>query len=426
MTAASRRPSAAYLIAAVCTAQVLGQIGAFTFVALLPTFFAEWGLTHTEAGWLSGIIFGAYAVAVVFILPLTDHVDAKRVYTVAIALTTLSHLGMALLASGFWSGLTFRILAGIGWAGSYMVGLKILADLIEGPAQSRAVAFHAASIGAGGSLSFVVAGAAATWIDWHGAFVISALASFIGLLIMALMVPGVKPAEVEGPRPRLMDFGPVFRSRSVMAYAIGYCVHTWEMFTIRSWIVTFLVFTAAQSGDEPDFMVPTVVAMLSNLLGTVSSVLGNEAAIRLGRKRWIFTVMVLSIVTGAVVGFTAGMGYGVAATVCIVYNILIYADSSSLTAGTVGSAPPGKRGAALAVHAMLGYGGGFIGPLVLGVALDALGGETVLNWGIAFGHVAVVVMIGTLALAILKPEGLAGDKDAAASSGMARQEGRSR
>jgi MFS family permease len=415
MSTGGGRHSAPFLIAAVCIAQTLAQLGAFTFAALLPVFFREWGLTHTEAGWLSGVIFGAYAIAVIFILPVTDRIDPRRVYMAAVALTTVSHLGMALVADGFWTGLLFRTLAGVGWAGTYMVGLKALADLIEGPAQSRAVAFHAASIGAGGSLSFVLAGAAATWFDWHGAFIISAAGSFCALLVMALLVPAPPAREKPAEGTRLMDFGPVFRNRSAMAYAIGYCVHTWEMFTVRSWVVTFLVFTAAQTGSKPDFFIPTVVAMLMELFGTASSVIGNEMAIRLGRRRWILGVMLTSMAVACVVGFAAGVGYGAATALCLAYNILIYADSSSLTAGTVGSAAPGKRGATLAVHATLGYTGGFVGPLVLGALLDFLGGETVRNWGLAFGHLAVIMMIGPLALAILKPKDLAGDRGRASA-----------
>jgi hypothetical protein len=76
-----------------------------------------------------------------------------------------------------------------------------------------------------------------------------------------------------------------------MAYAIGYCVHTWEMFVVRSWVVTFLVFTAAQPGEQVNFLVPTVVAMLMELVGTATSVLGNEMAVRFGRQRWIMSVM---------------------------------------------------------------------------------------------------------------------------------------
>jgi len=413
MSTGGRRRSAPFLIAAVCSAQALAQLGAFTFAALLPVFFREWGLSHVEAGWLSGVIFGAYALAVVLILPMTDRTDPAHIYMAAVTLTTWSHVGMALVAEGFWSGLLFRIMAGIGWAGTYMVGLKALADMIEGPAQSRAVAFHAASIGVGGSLSFVLAGATARWLDWHGAFLISAAGSFCALLVMAFVVPVRRRPAAPPARARLMDFGPVFRNRSAMAYSVGYCVHTWEMFTVRSWAVTFLVFTLAQTGDKPDFLIPTVVAMLMELFGTVSSVIGNEMAIRMGRRRWIFTVMLASMATATVVGFASGIGYGAATALCLIYNILIYADSATLTAGTVGSAAPGKRGATLAVHAMMGYGGGFVGPLVLGVLLDTLGGETVRNWGLAFGHLAAIMLIGPLALLILKPKDLAGDRGAA-------------
>ena len=169
----SKRSTAIILIAAVCSAQALTQIGSFTFSALLPTFFADWGISHTEAGWLSGIIFLAYALSVPFILPLTDRIDPRRVYICFVSLTCLSHLGMAFVADGFWTGMMFRILAGIGWGGTYMVGLKALADLIEGPMQSRAVAFHAGSIGVGGSLSFLIAGWTALHFSWHIAFMMA-------------------------------------------------------------------------------------------------------------------------------------------------------------------------------------------------------------------------------------------------------------
>lgn len=402
------RTSSVFLIVVVCAAQSLTQVGSFTFSALLPTFIAEWDLTKTEAGWLSGIIFLAYALSVPFILPLTDRVDPRRVYICFVSLTCLSHIGMAFIAEGFWTGFMFRTLAGIGWGGTYMVGLKALADLIEGPRQSRAVACHAGSIGLGGSLSFLLAGMAAQYLDWHSAFVISASGSFMALLIMIFLLPSRSPPPRE-EEVSLFNFMPVFRNKSAMAYAIGYCVHTWEMFTLRSWVVAFLVFTAAQ-GDQPNYFIPTVIAMMMELIGTTTSIVGNELAIRVGRRRWILTIMTVSIGFSLIIGFSAGLGYGVAACICLIYNAIIYADSSSLTAGTVGSAEPGRRGSTLAVHAMLGYGGGFAGPLMLGVLLDTLGGESVVNWGIAFSHIAVVMMIGPIAIRMLKPKNLPGDK----------------
>ena len=47
---------------------------------------------------------------------------------------------------------------------------------------------------------------------------------------------------------------------------------------------------------------------------------------------------------------------------------------------------------------------------MLGVLLDVLGGETVLNWGIAFAHLALVMIAGPMALRILKPKNLPGDR----------------
>ena len=401
------------IIAVFCLAQSLAQIGAMAFAALLPAFFAEWSLSHAQAGWLSGIMFGAYAAAVPILLPLTDRVDARRVYMCAVSITMLSHLGMAFLAEGFWTGLVFRALNGIGWAGTYMVGLKALSERVEGPAQSRAVAVHGASTGISSSFSFVIAGAVTAQFGWQAAFMVGAGGAFGALLVALTLFPASPRRERPASAPRILDFKPVLRNASVMAYALGYCVHTWEMFVVRSWMVTFLTFAAAQGDGAPNVLVPTVVATLASLLGTASSVLGNEMARRLGRKRWILLVFTVSMALALAVGFTAGAGYGTAAVVCLLYNAAIYADSSSLTAGTVGNADPERRGAALAVHAMLGYGGGFVGPLMMGLILHVLGGESVVNWGIAFGHVAVVLLVGPLAIRALKPRDLPGDRPGA-------------
>jgi hypothetical protein len=107
--------------------------------------------------------------------------------------------------------------------------------------------------------------------------------------------------------------------------------------------------------------------------------------------------MLSSGALAAVIGFSAALPYAVAAALVLLYAMLIWSDSSSLTAGSAGSAEPGQRGATLAVHSTLGYAGGFLGPLALGAVLDLLGGASVVGWGIAFGHVTVAVLLGALA-----------------------------
>jgi MFS family permease len=397
-------------VVAICAAQVCAQIGAFSVAALLPTLIAAWALTNTEAGWIGGIYYAAYTVAVPLLSSLTDRVDAKRIYLASVALTALVFVGFAWLATGFWSALLFRALMGIGWAGSYMPGLKALSDLAEGPQQSRAVAAHAAAVGVSGALSFVVAGAVNAWLGWQWALVPGALGATLAFVLVLLGLPARAPQATTAPAGALLDFRPILRNRSALAYSLAYCVHTWEMSALRAWVVTFLTFCAAQPASGWAPLAPATVASVMGLLGVWASVWGNELSIRLGRRRFILGTMLVSAAMAAIIGFGAALPYAAAAALVLLYAVLIWSDSSSLTAGSAGSAEPGRRGATLAVHSTLGYAGGFLGPLALGAALDLAGGQSVLGWAVGFGHVTLALVAGVIAFVILRPADLSGDR----------------
>jgi predicted MFS family arabinose efflux permease len=326
-----------------------------------------------------------------------------------VALTVASHLGFAVFAEGFWSALAMRALAGVGWAGTYMTGLKLLADRVDPVLMSRAVAGHAASIGIAGSLSFVFAGALSHWYGWREAFLGGALVTLVAWLLVFWWVPARERHAHPAPSGALFDFRPVFRNRSAMAYALGYWAHTWEMNALRGWVVAFLSYVAATTGETP-WLAPTTVAMLMGLVGTWVSVAGNEASIRLGRQRLVHLAMTGSALCGAVIGFLGPRSYLLAALLVLVYGLLIWLDSSSLTAGAAGSADPKRRGATLAIHSMSGYVGGFIGPIVIGWILDLSGGMSVRGWGLAFLHVAIIMGVGPVAFRRLAPPDQAGDR----------------
>lgn len=400
------------LIAAVCLGQILAQIGAFSVPALLPALIAEWSLSKTEAGWITGIFYAGYAVSVPILVSLTDRIDPKRIYLLGVGSITVSTVGFAWFAEGFYSACLFRALWGIGWAGTYMPGLKALSDLIEGPQQSRAVSAHAASVGISGAASFLIAETVGAWYGWRWGIGVGAVGAGLSFLLVFCVLPNRQPNRSVGRRGALLDFRPVLRNRSALAYSIGYLVHTWEMSALRSWVVTFLTFAALYSGGGSKVFTPAVIAMCLGLVGTATSVGGNEAARRFGRARYITFVMSLSIVMALGICFSSGVSYGLAAALCLLYAGIIWADSSTLTAGTVGSADPERRGATMAVHSTLGYFGGFLGPLVLGVSLDLAGGDSPMAWGVAFMHLSVVVLFGLIVLRVLSPRDLAGDREA--------------
>jgi MFS family permease len=400
--------TAARLVAAVCAAQVCAQVGAYTWPALLPGFLGEWQISNREAGWITGIFYAAYTLAVPVLVTLTDRVDPRAVYLGGVGLTVGSHLGFAALVEGPWSAAGARALAGIGWAGTYMTGLKLLADRVEPALMSRAVAGHAASIGVAGALSFVFAGTLERWLGWRGAFAAAALAALVAWLIVFWWAP--PRARREPAAGGLFDFRPVLRNRSAMAYAVAYCAHTWEMNALRGWAVAFLAWVAATTDDASPWIAPTAVATAMGLVGTWSSVAGNEAAIRIGRPRLVRLAMTACLVFAAGIGFLGARSYVLAATLVLVYGLLIWLDSSSLTAGAAGSADPARRGATLALHSMAGYAGGFVGPIAIGWILDLSGGMSAMGWGLAFLHVAAITLLGQVAFVLLRPRDLAGDR----------------
>ena len=397
------------MVLIVCAAQFLAQLGAFTVPALLPTFIAEWELSATRAGWLTGIFYAGYTLSVPVLVSLTDRIDPKRIYLVGVSLIAVGMFAYATV-DGFWAALACRALVGVGWAGVYMPGLKALSDLVEGPRQSRAVAAHAFAVGISGALSFALAGIVASLLDWRWAMAVGGFGAVAAFALMALLLPRSPRNFSQGRQRRLLDFRPALRNRSALAYSLAYCFHTWEMAALRMWVVAFLSYALLATGSSPGLVGPTMAATLVGLVGVCASVLGNEASIRLGRSRAITLIMMLSMLLAAAVGFSAGVSYPLAVGLVLLFAVLIYADSSSLTAGTVGSAEPASRGATMALHSTLGYAGGFLGPVVVGLIIDATGGETVTGYGLAFGHLVLVGLAGILAIRVLRPQGLEGDR----------------
>jgi MFS family permease len=92
--------------------------------------------------------------------------------------------------------------------------------------------------------------------------------------------------------------------------------------------------------------------------------------------------------SGILLGFSAPWAWGLVLAILFVYASLVMAESATLTAGLVATAPPELRGAAMGLYSLVGFGGGMLGPMVYGVALDAAGGAGSHGAWIA-GYVAI-------------------------------------
>jgi MFS family permease len=386
------------VVALMCLAETLSMTGFAAYPAFLALLRDTWGLSNSEAGFIGGAYFAGYMAAVPILSSLTDRYDARRIHVGSCLIAAVSNLGFALFADGVVSAAGLQALAGAGLGGTYMPGLKALTDRVTGPRQSRFIAFYTSTFGIGTSLSLLLSGWLGRWIPWNWAFGLLAAGPLAASLIVWFGLSPLEPARLTGRRPVLLGNFNVLRDRSVLAYVLRYAAHCWELFGLRSWMVAFILFGygAARSGHPA--LSATEAAAAINFLGIPVSILGNEAAGRFGRGRYIPVAMAASGIMAWLAGFSADWPWWIMLLILAVYFIAIMSDSAALTAGLVAATPPHQRGAAMAVYSFGGFGAGFLAPLVFGLVLDVAGGKSdALAWGVAFGSLGIGCLVASIA-----------------------------
>jgi predicted MFS family arabinose efflux permease len=384
---------------ALVIAMCLGQVGNLLPHVVVPAIMAQhlsplWGLSGAQAGLMASAYSFGYMLAVPILATLTDRIDARAILLAGSTLSGLATAAFGLLADGLVSAILLWGVAGIGFAGAYMPGLKALTDRLTAGESSRVITFYTSSYSFGVGLSFLVAQLVADSIGWRAAFFVTSLGP-LGMIIACLMLAPSKPAPTPG---HLLDFRPVFRNRPALGYVLGYGAHCFELYGMRTWIVAFWTFVVAQNGGSA-LLAPVAVSVLVTLLAMPASILGNEAALRFGRHRAITTVMIASAMLVLTIGLCAGLSPYLLLPLVLMHAVSVNGDSGALTSGMTQSAVAANRGATMALHSTVGFGLSAVGAWAAGIALDAGGGPmSASGWAAAFGLLAVGILLGPLAL----------------------------
>lgn len=367
------------------------------FLALQPSLQASWALSNTETGWISSAYFAGYMLAVPVLASLTDRVDARTVWLGACATAAAGAVGFALFASSVWSAAAMQAIAGVGLAGTYMPGLKVMADRLPHAPRPRFVAFYTTSFTAGASLSFFVVGWLGSVLPLTPAVLVAAAGPIAGCLVIWWML---EPVHIAGAAhaTAAAHWRAVFVSADTIRYVIGYAVHTWELFALRAWVVPFVAFWATARGSAPP-LPPTTLAALVSLVGIPASILGAELSDRVARRRLVVSIMLSAAAFSLVVVPAGFAGWPATLSALVVYSALISADSAALTSGILRVAPAASRGTAMAVYSTLGFAGASAGTFAVGALLDLLGGQSVVSWLCAFALMGLPNVGGAAALA---------------------------
>lgn len=372
-------------------AELMGMSLWFTASALSPELAGQWGLSETQAGWLTTVVQLGFVAgtAVAAFLNLADIFPAARYFCVSALLGAAVNAGM-LVAPGYGSALVLRFLTGFFLAGVYPPAMKMIATWFR-DARGFAIGTIVGALTVGKAVPYLL-----TSLEGGGAALVLAGASLAcaasGLLVLATYRDGPYGFE---RRPFSWQLaGVVLRHRETRLAIAGYLGHMWELYPMWATITLFFGDYFARGGGSAlaGAGLSGAVGFGAIAIGGVGAVMAGTWADRLGRERVTIWAMAVSGACAAVMGWLFAAPLWLVLAVAGVWGFAIVADSAQFSAVVTEVAPRHAVGTALTLQTSLGF---LLTAATIWMTVEL---EIRFGWRVAFGALALGPWAGIVAM----------------------------
>ena len=392
-----------------CCSQIFIMLVFINYSAILPILKTEWEMNNTQAGVIFSVYQLGYIASGVLLSTLSDRLNIRWIFITAALWSGAANLLFALYAHDYLSGLILRGLTGIGMGGTYMPGLKLVAERFASHQRGRAIGIYVGSLVLGASLSLVVPGIVAGIWGWRTAMLACSLGVFFGVCLSFLVFRGYRPSRSQ-PSPRGFS-GEILQNRPALLVILGYASHMWEMYGMRSWLAPFFAAALAGWGFSTGSATATGATIAAVLvgIGAFSTAITGSLSDRFGRTATVTIVMFGSAICSFLFGWLINTNLWLTLGVGIIYGWLIVAESPVFSTALTELVAPGYLGAAMGMQSLVGYTMGMISPTAFGWALDRFQDWQPwpgINaaWGIAFMTVGAGALLGPVCMWLLRRE----------------------
>lgn len=326
----------------------------FAASAVSPQLRALWGLTPSEAGWLTTIVqFGfVCGTAGIAVLNLADLVPAGRLFS-ACALLGAAANAAILAVPGYGMALLTRFLTGFFLAGVYPPAMKMISTWFRAE-RGLAIGVIVGALTVGKATPYLVRA-----IPHVGVRPVVLIAS-AGAIVAALLVA---VGYSDGPFPftsrpfSWRHVGDVVAVREWRLATTSYLGHMFELYAFWTWIPAFLaasVATGAGGGFRASRFI-SLLAFTTIAVGGLGSVWGGLFADRRGRERLVSISLLVSGSCCLASGFLFGRPLWVLGALAMTWGFFVIADSAQFSALVTESVPTHAVGTALTVQTSLGF-----------------------------------------------------------------------
>jgi predicted MFS family arabinose efflux permease len=354
--------------------------------ALLPALAREFGVGAAEIS----TIMTASALAIALTAPFTgaiaDVLGRKRVITAAMLAVVVPMAGAA-LANDVGELVAWRFAQGLLLPPIFAVTVAYIGDEWP-PAQVAGVAgIYIAGSSLGGFCGRFVPGVLGDLIGWRGAFLALAGLSFVGAVLLALLLPREKGfVRSEGLAASARHMLAHLRNPQLLAtYGIGFGV-------LFNFIAVFTYVSFHLAAPPYNFSSTLLGAIfVTYLAGTAIAPATGWMMARLGRRRFVLAVIALWA-GGAVLMLAPSVAAILAGLVlCAVCGMLC----QTIVTGYVTAIAKEGRSSAVGLYVTAFYVGGSMGAFLPGLAWDAGGWPAAVAMVLAM--LAAMALIAALA-----------------------------
>jgi MFS family permease len=349
--------------------------------SLFPYLKKDWGLSDTQCGLLSSVLYWSFFVFVIPFSVIMDRWSRKRMIGMMAVTWSLATVACAFTKS-FAQLFAARAVIGVGEAAYGPGSTSMISGLFPQRLRATLIGFWSMGAPIGSAIGVLAGGYIAVHYGWRHAFGIVGLP---GLLIAVLIffVRDYKPVNLEitidqekgsGEKRRMSKKEIVRQFTSAPSLLMSYFAYAAAMFSAVSmliWLPSFF-----NRIDNLPMDQASAKASLLFLLTAVSSVLGGVIADRWQKKRANARMLVpaISCVIWAVISFTA---FGLVSSHSSRYYLLLItvffgnAFSAGGIAVTQDLAHPGLRATSSSINNLMQHFlGSALGPLVVGIISD--------------------------------------------------------
>ena len=390
-----------------CLAQCFIMLVFMNYSAILPLLKQEWGMNNTMSGSIFSVYQLGYIASGVILSTLTDRLNIKHIFIISALWSGTANLLFAFYAHDYISAMTLRALTGIGMGGTYMPGLKLVAENFDHDKRGKAVGIYVGALVLGASLSLAVTGFIASIASWRWAIAACSAGVYIGAAISLPVFKGYLPAV--HVRTESSFNTEIVRNKPAFLMILGYGSHMWEMYGMRSWLAPFFAATLVSHGIAKGVATGRAAtgAALIIGIGTFSTAITGTLSDKLGRTKTISMIMCGSAAISFLFGWLINVNIYLTFVIGVIYGYLIVAESPVFSTGLTELVAPGYLGAAMGLQSLVGYSLGMISPTFFGWALDLCHGWQPLpginaEWGIAFTTAGTGALAGPVFMYLLR------------------------